>query len=134
MKFTLALHQPLRMSIPFSMLDHGMAHYPGKTVMSERTVFDMSEDKLTMLLQRAIDDDGPEGVVAFNMFRKKVKGQTGQLFFLLDDYSNPAAAIIKSKNAEIIALKLQKSDLQAKIEKLVDRMANIRRDMMRLLK
>jgi hypothetical protein len=71
------------------------------------------EKPLYTLLCRAVDDEGPEGSVAFEMFRKRVKGKKGSLYFLSEeDEDSPLMFVIADKKRQIEELTAEVKQLK----------------------
>lgn len=76
----------------------------------------MASDPLYVLLRRALDDNGPEGQVAFEMFKKRAKDKPGQLYFLTEDYANPLYFVVQELQAENDELKREIQTLRSGYE------------------
>jgi len=78
----------------------------------------MSEDHdpLYVLLRRSVEDDGPEGSVAFGIFKKRAKGNPGKIFFLTEDYSNPLMFVVKEYEQRIAQLETANEFLKRSLD------------------
>jgi hypothetical protein len=70
------------------------------------------------LLRRALDDDGPEGMVAFNMLREKLKGVPGQIVFAVGE----GITAVDHWRQRYIALKLKHTKLREDVEAMGNRL------------
>jgi hypothetical protein len=70
-------------------------------------------DPLYVLLQRALDDNGPEGDTAWNMFATRAKGKPGTLYFHTEDYANPMMYLVEELEREKAQLILDVERLKA---------------------
>lgn len=70
-------------------------------------------DPLYTLLRRALDDDGPEGTVAWEMFKRRAKATPGKLFFLTDDNVDPLMYVVRDYQAQVLELEVEVSRLKA---------------------
>lgn len=80
-----------------------------------------TQDRLELLLQRAIDDDGVEGEQAWDMFVSRVGKQKGELFFFEKNdryYTNPLSFILDIRDERIAELEADVSHYKGRIDKL----------------
>jgi len=72
------------------------------------------KDDITFLLRRAMNDDGPEGEVAWNMFVQRAKAKSGKIMFVFEarDYANPLSLVVEDQDREIAALEEELFDLK----------------------
>lgn len=73
----------------------------------------MADDPLYVLLRRALDDDGPEGKVAWGMFAKRAKGKPGHIFYMTEDYTNPLMFVVEQYEQRIAELERINAHLQS---------------------
>ena len=78
---------------------------------------DDKRDNVTFLLKRAMDDDGPEGEIAWNMFVTRAKAEPGKIMFVPEtrDNSNPLWFLIEDYRRKIEALEEELADVKQRI-------------------
>lgn len=76
------------------------------------------EQTLTMLLNRAVHDDGIEGDNAWATFAERYRGTGGRVFILDEDYQNPLLFVVREQDRQIEHLKGQLDAVKRRAEKM----------------